>query len=144
MKEAIYRISEAGQCPRKLSILRQLDKFGISIPPAPDWLETAAEEGMWHEGRIVNELRKNGWNVLTTEVCPFCLENGLGESLLLNLSCIPLLHILYCQSSMEPVGAVLCQKNITTKQHSAPTLQLYGELAGSVSAISLRGGAWVS
>ena len=59
MDKTIYRMSSAGHCPRRLSARR----LGQESTPAPVWLETAAEEGRWHEGRIVDELRHEGWIV---------------------------------------------------------------------------------
>jgi len=49
----IYRMSEAGRCAGALSAIRQ----GYTPEAKPAWLETAAEEGNWHEQRIKDELR---------------------------------------------------------------------------------------
>jgi len=50
---AVYRMSSVGRCPRALSAIRQ----GYTPESSPVWLETAAEEGKWHEQRIKDELR---------------------------------------------------------------------------------------
>ena len=55
----IYRMSSAGGCPRALSASRQ----GYPAEPAPEWLETAAEEGKWHEQRVKGKLGEEGYNV---------------------------------------------------------------------------------
>lgn len=49
MPKPIYGMSEAGKCPRALSAQR----LGYEPEPAPEWLERTAEEGKWHEERIV-------------------------------------------------------------------------------------------
>jgi len=48
-----YRMSSAGRCPRALSAQR----LGYEPAPEPKFLAQAAEEGKWHEQRIVDELR---------------------------------------------------------------------------------------
>lgn len=50
----IFRMSESGKCSKTLSA----KLLGYRSEPAPVWLETAANEGKWHEERIVGELRK--------------------------------------------------------------------------------------
>jgi len=55
----VYRMSSAGACPKKLGWQR-LGKIGTE---APAWLDTAAEEGNWHEQRIKNEMRAADWQV---------------------------------------------------------------------------------
>lgn len=55
----IYRMSEAGRCARALSAQR----LGYKAEPAPEWLERAADEGRWHEGRIKNYLANSGWDI---------------------------------------------------------------------------------
>jgi len=60
----VIRMSSAGTCPRALSA----ELLGYSSEPAPDWLDRAANEGKWHEERIVQELEakqlKNGRYVI--------------------------------------------------------------------------------
>ncbi len=58
--KTIYRMSSAGNCPKRLSATR----LGIGAEPLPQFVYTAAEEGNWHEGRIKNELRQEGYSVL--------------------------------------------------------------------------------
>ena len=53
MGKPIYRMSEAGKCPRALSAMR----LGYEAEPKPEWLERTANEGNWHEQRIIEELR---------------------------------------------------------------------------------------
>jgi len=48
----MYRMSGAGTCPRALCA----EMLGYSRAPTPGWLAKAADEGKWHEGRIVKEL----------------------------------------------------------------------------------------
>lgn len=55
----IYRMSSAGSCPRVLSAERQ----GYKSEAVPVWLETAAEEGKWHEERIVLELENDLYTI---------------------------------------------------------------------------------
>lgn len=55
----IYRMSEVGMCPRALSAQR----LNYEAEPEPEWLATAAEEGKWHEERVRNKLRGEGYTV---------------------------------------------------------------------------------
>lgn len=59
MDKYIYRMSSAGYCPKRLSLVR----LGREGTEAPSWLETAAEEGRWHEQRIKQQLLNDGWQV---------------------------------------------------------------------------------
>jgi len=52
----IYRMSAAGHCPKRLSASR----LGLESEPLPQFVYTAAEEGNWHEDRIVKQLRDEG------------------------------------------------------------------------------------
>lgn len=52
-------MSSSGYCPRRLSAIR----LGKDSGPVPEYLSLAAEEGKWHEGRIVEELWSTGWYV---------------------------------------------------------------------------------
>ena len=49
-----FRMSSCAQCPRRLGY-KPLDYPAL---PFPAWLETSAEEGHWHELRIINELKQ--------------------------------------------------------------------------------------
>jgi len=60
----VYRMSEVGKCPRALSAQR----LGYEPEPAPGWLDRAAEEGKWHEDRIVNELANENIQVLNRQM----------------------------------------------------------------------------
>jgi len=51
----VFRMSEAGMCLRALSA----EYLGYKPEAKPDWLETAAEEGRWHEERLVQEINKD-------------------------------------------------------------------------------------
>ncbi|MEM3426760.1 MAG: hypothetical protein QW212_00670 [Nitrososphaerales archaeon] len=53
------RMSQAGYCPRLLSAML----LGREMY-TPTWLQTAAEEGNWHEDRLKSELRRLGCDVL--------------------------------------------------------------------------------
>lgn len=55
MDKPIFRMSESGKCLRALSA----KLLGCEPTPAPSWLETAANEGKWHEKRIVEKLREH-------------------------------------------------------------------------------------
>jgi len=48
----VFRMSESGKCPKALSA----KLLGYEPEPAPVWLETAANEGKWHEERLIQEL----------------------------------------------------------------------------------------
>jgi len=54
MEKTVYRMSSAGNCPKRLSAKR----LGIEAEPLPAFVYTAAEEGNWHETRIKDELKK--------------------------------------------------------------------------------------
>ena len=56
-------MSESGKCAKVLSARL----LGYEPAPAPSWLETAANEGKWHEERIVNELREH-YNVFDQQL----------------------------------------------------------------------------
>ena len=58
-EKPVFRMSSAGNCPRALSAL--LLGYKPETPPA--WLEQAAVEGQWHEARIVDELKTEGYTV---------------------------------------------------------------------------------
>jgi len=60
----IYRMSSAGKCPRALCAGR----LGYEAEPAPPWLEMAANEGNWHEDRIKNQLREEGFEVFDEQL----------------------------------------------------------------------------
>ena len=53
-EKTVYRMSSCGYCPRRLGYHR----LGYKPLPFPAWLETSAEEGHWHEERIVKELEQ--------------------------------------------------------------------------------------
>jgi len=57
MDKPVIRMSSSGNCPRALSA----ELLGHTPTAPPAWLETAAEEGRWHEQRIKDELVKEGW-----------------------------------------------------------------------------------
>lgn len=59
MSKAMFRMSASGYCPKRLSA-RLLGTPASSPPP---WLQSSAEEGNWHEGRIKQELRELGCTV---------------------------------------------------------------------------------
>ena len=59
MQKPIFRMSQAGACPRALSA--QLLEYQPS--PPPPYLELAANEGKWHEERIKAELTEEGYLV---------------------------------------------------------------------------------
>ena len=54
-----YRMSSVGRCARALSAIR----LGKDAGPEPVWLALAAEEGKWHEDRIVQLLNQDGFIV---------------------------------------------------------------------------------
>ena len=54
MKKTELRMSGAGKCPRALSA----ELLGCPCEPFPKWLEETAEEGKWHEERIIDELEQ--------------------------------------------------------------------------------------
>jgi len=60
----IYRMSSAGKCPRALSAKR----LGYEPVPAKPWLEQAANEGKWHELRIIDELMSSGYGVFDRQL----------------------------------------------------------------------------
>lgn len=60
ISKAMFRMSQAGYCPRRLSAML-LEKPGAA---SPSWLATAAEEGNWHEQRLKQELRDLGCEVV--------------------------------------------------------------------------------
>ena len=70
MDKVIFRMSDAGECPKALVA----ERLKYESTPIPSWLETTAEEGRWHEERAKKKLRKEGWAVEECEVCPACLE----------------------------------------------------------------------
>lgn len=61
--KTIYRMSSAGYCPKKLSAIR--NRLEPEAPPK--WLETAANEGNWHETRIKDELTDSGITVTSEQ-----------------------------------------------------------------------------
>ena len=62
-----FRMSGTGTCAKALFY----EKTGKEGNPAPDWLTQAAEEGKWHETRIVKELlaQKDKVNCQQRELC---------------------------------------------------------------------------
>jgi len=61
--DIMIRMSQAGHCPKLLSATL----LGREVA-APSWLQTAAEEGNWHETRLKGELVSLG--------CEVCSEQG--------------------------------------------------------------------
>jgi len=55
-QQITFRMSEAGYCARALSAAR----LGYEPEPAPAWLQRAADEGKWHEGRVMLQLEAEG------------------------------------------------------------------------------------
>lgn len=64
-----FRISEIGSCPKKIT----LSAIGTE-GKVPNWLADSAEEGNWHEKRIKEQMRKAGYTIKESEVCPVCLN----------------------------------------------------------------------
>lgn len=63
------RISSIGYCPRKLSAMM----LGVETDKErPAYLETAAEEGKWHEARIKKELAAQGLTIKSQQICDIC------------------------------------------------------------------------
>lgn len=58
MGKPVIRMSESGKCARALSA----KLLGYEPTPAPTWLETSANEGIWHEMRIKAELVEQGYS----------------------------------------------------------------------------------
>ncbi len=56
INKAVYRISAAGYCPRRLGAIH----LGYPVTAPSYSLMAAAEEGRWHEDRIRNELIAEG------------------------------------------------------------------------------------
>jgi len=54
VEKTVFRASSCGYCPRRLGYRR----LGFKPLPTPDFLETSAEEGHWHEERIIGELER--------------------------------------------------------------------------------------
>jgi len=54
-----FRMSSAGTCARALSA----EILGNEIEPLPEFVYKAAEEGNWHEKRIKEQLKSEGFNV---------------------------------------------------------------------------------
>lgn len=68
-------MSSAGYCPRILWIDRTGFEFEKKEQP-PVWLAMAANEGKWHEKRIVDELRTKGYEI-TDQQKELVLEEDL-------------------------------------------------------------------
>lgn len=71
MDKTVFRMSAAGHCPRALSALIR----DIEPEAKPAWLEQSAEEGNWHEKRIKDMLRSEGYEVFDEQreleiICP--------------------------------------------------------------------------
>jgi len=56
MDKPVFRMSESGKCARALSA----KYLSYEPTPAPKWLETSANEGKWHEDRIIALLEEQG------------------------------------------------------------------------------------
>ena len=59
MSKPIFRMSQSGYCPKRLSAMH----LGIATKGAPIWLQSAANEGNWHEARVKDELKALGCEV---------------------------------------------------------------------------------
>jgi len=64
MDKIQFRMSSAGKCPRALSA----ELLGYEAEAKPEWLETAANEGNWHEIRLKEELVKEGYQVFDEQL----------------------------------------------------------------------------
>ena len=71
----VFRMSAIGRCPKSLSA----KLLNYEAEPIPEYLKSSAEEGKWHELRIIDELANAGWTVtdcqqeLTIELPTFIL-----------------------------------------------------------------------
>jgi len=61
-------MSEAGMCIRALSA----QYLGMKPEERPAYLDIAAEEGKWHEQRVKDKLRTEGYEVEECRLCPVC------------------------------------------------------------------------
>ena len=55
----VYRMSEAGHCPRVLAARR----LGYEEPPRSQEIENLLDDCLWHEERVVMRLRSEGWDI---------------------------------------------------------------------------------
>jgi len=59
----VFRMSSAGTCIRALSA----EYLGYEPETKPDWLQTAADEGKWHEERLVQQISTDKSNTIVHE-----------------------------------------------------------------------------
>lgn len=74
-EKTIFRMSEAGECPRALVA----ERLGKESAPVPTWLEAAAREGKRHEKWVKEDLREEGYVIEECEICPICKERYNAE-----------------------------------------------------------------
>jgi len=67
-----YRMSSAGYCPRRLSA----ERLGYEGEPIPEHVNQAANEGNWHEKRLKDELRQQGYEVANEQLEVTLYLNG--------------------------------------------------------------------
>jgi hypothetical protein len=70
MNKTIYRMSSAGHCPRRIGYKR----LNYEPLPVPSWLAQSAEEGNWHESRIIAELAQKENKLVTNRQEEFVLD----------------------------------------------------------------------
>jgi hypothetical protein len=56
-------MSSSGYCIKRLSAAR----LGLTATPTPEWVQQSAEEGNWHEIRVKQELRGEGYVVYSDQ-----------------------------------------------------------------------------
>lgn len=63
-QKPIIRMSQSGRCPKALSA----ELLGYEPEPTPEFVERAANEGKWHEDRIVTELEQEGYFIFDRQL----------------------------------------------------------------------------
>ena len=77
MSNPIYWMSSTGDCPKLLTAVH----LGYEFPPHSKASETIFREGKRHEDWVIEDLRQEGYEVETNDLCSKCDREGIHVEL---------------------------------------------------------------
>lgn len=69
----VYHMSSVGGCPRAVVAQR----LGYDVVEPPEFMQTAAKEGIRHEAFVAEDLEQLGWRVSKAVFCAECQRSGI-------------------------------------------------------------------
>lgn len=77
LEKPTYHMSSVGSCPR--AVVAQRLEYDTVEPP--EFMQTAAQEGMRHEEWVASDLQQHGWVAGSSEHCEKCQRSGIHVEL---------------------------------------------------------------